>query len=73
MVNTSRGWIINEKVLAHFLKNNLNSRFFADVWEEEPNDPKMELLDLENVLITPHIWAMTKQAEEKMHFFKELI
>ena len=73
LVNTSRGWIINEKVLAHFLKNNLNSRFFADVWEEEPNDPKMELLDLENVLITPHIWAMTKQAEEKMHFFKELI
>jgi phosphoglycerate dehydrogenase-like enzyme len=33
----------------------------------------MELLDLSNVLITPHIWAMTKQSEEKMHFFKELI
>jgi phosphoglycerate dehydrogenase-like enzyme len=73
LINTSRWWIINEKVLAHFLKTNPNSRFFADVWEEEPNDPKLELLDLENVLITPHIWAMTKQAEEQMHFFKELI
>ena len=73
LVNTSRGWIINEKVLIHFLKDNQNSRFFADVWEEEPNDPKMELLDLENVLITPHIGAMTNWAEEKMHFFKELI
>jgi phosphoglycerate dehydrogenase-like enzyme len=73
LINTSRWWIINEKVLVHFLKTNPNSRFFADVWEEEPNDPKLELLDLENVLITPHIWAMTKQAEEQMHFFKELI
>jgi len=73
LVNTSRWGIINEKVLIHFLKENTNSRFFADVWEEEPNDPKLELLVLENVLITPHIWAMTKDAEEKMHFFKELI
>ncbi len=73
LVNTSRGWIINEKVLAHFLKDNTDSRFFADVWEEEPNDPKLELLELENVLITPHIGAMTNGAEEKMHFFKELV
>ena len=73
IVNTSRWWIINEKVLVHFLRNNPDSRFFADVWEEEPNDPKLELLDLDNVLITPHVGAMTKQAEEQMHFFKELI
>lgn len=73
LINTSRWWIINEKVLIHFLKENIESRFFADVWEEEPSDPKIELLELENVIITPHIWAMTKQAEEKMHFFKELI
>jgi len=73
IVNTSRWWIINEKVLVHFLRDNPDSRFFADVWEEEPNDPKLELLDLDNVLITPHIGAMTKQAEEQMHFFKELI
>ena len=73
LVNTSRWWIINEKVLVHFLKENPNSRFFADVWEEEPSDPKIELFELSNVLLTPHIWAMTKQAEEQMHFFKELI
>ena len=73
IVNTSRWWIINENVLTHFLKDNPESRFFADVWEEEPNDPKLELLDLDNVLITPHIGAMTMQAEERMHFFKELI
>jgi len=73
LVNTSRWWIINEKVLVHFLRENPSSRFFADVWEEEPQDPKIELFELPNVLLTPHIWAMTKQAEEQMHFFKELI
>jgi len=73
IVNTSRWWIINEKVLIHFLKENRQAKFFADVWKEEPNDPKLELLELSNVLITPHIWAMTNDAEEQMHFFKELI
>ncbi len=73
LVNTSRWWIINEKVLVHFLKENKNARFFADVWEEELQDPKPELLELPNVLITPHIGAMTREAEEKMHFFKDLV
>jgi phosphoglycerate dehydrogenase-like enzyme len=73
LVNTSRWWIIDEKYLINFLKENNNSSFFADVWEEEPRNPKDELLKLDNVLITPHIWAMTKQAEEKMHYFPDLL
>ena len=73
LVNTSRWWIIKESVLINFLKENNEAKFFADVWEEEPNEPKLELLELENVLITPHIWAMTNEAEEKMHFFRELV
>jgi len=75
LVNTSRGWIVNEDILIKFLKENKNSNFFADVWEEENNlkNPKRELLELENCIITPHIWAMTKQAEEKMHYFEDLI
>lgn len=70
IVNTSRWWIINENKLIEFLIKNPESSLYLDVWEEEPNDPKLELLDLENVLVTPHIWAMTKEAEEKMHYFE---
>jgi len=69
IVNTSRWWILNENKLIDFLTKNPDSYLFLDVWEEEPNDPKMELLELENVLVTPHIWAMTIEAEEKMHYF----
>jgi len=59
--------------MVEFLQENPESNLFMDVWEEEPNDPKIELLELENCLITPHIGAMTKEAEEKMHYFKELV
>ena len=71
IINTSRWGIIDENELIKFLKENKNSNFFADVWEEENEllNPKKELLELENVLITPHIWAMTKEAEKKMHYF----
>lgn len=75
IVNTSRWWIIDEKILIEFLKNNSEAKFFWDVWEEENFwwDPKKELLELENCLICPHIWAMTREAEEKMHYFGELV
>ena len=69
IVNTSRWGIINENKLVNFLIKYPNTYYFADVWDEEPADPKIELLELENVLITPHVWAMTFEAEEKMHYF----
>lgn len=73
IINTSRGWIINENKLIEFLSEHPESWAFLDVWEEEPNDPKIELLELENCMITPHIWAMTQEAEKNMHYFKELV
>lgn len=69
LINTSRGWIINENKWLEFLFENPEASYVADVWEEEPNDPKMDFLEMENVLITPHIWAMTKEAEINMHKF----
>jgi len=69
IINSSRWWIINELDLINFLKNNPNSWAFLDTWEEEPANPKQELLELKNCIITAHIWAMTKEANEKMHVF----
>lgn len=74
IINSSRWWIIEEKFLIKFLKENSEAKFFWDVWEEENFwwNPKKELLEMKNVLITPHIWAMTKEAEKKMHYFEEI-
>ena len=69
LINSSRGWIINENKWLEFLHENPEASYLADVWEEEPNDPKMDFLEMENVLITPHIWAMTKETDILMHKF----
>jgi len=55
MVNTSRGPLINEAALIKALKERWISGAALDVLEEEP--PKLDnpLLELNNVIISPHI------------------
>lgn len=71
IINTSRWWIIDENELIRFLQKNKESWAFLDTWEEEPVNPKTKLLNLENCIITPHIWAMTLESDKNMHYFKE--
>lgn len=73
IINTSRWGIIDENALIKFLSINPNSGAFLDTWEEEPENPKKELKDLENCIITPHIGAMTEESNKNMHIFKEFI
>lgn len=70
IINTSRWWIINEDSLIDFLKHNKNAWVYMDTWKNEPYVRNPELGLLENCIITPHIWAMTEEANKKMHFFK---
>jgi glyoxylate reductase len=65
LVNTSRGPVVDEASLADALEN---GRIFAaglDVYEEEPKvHPK--LLELENVVLTPHIGSATIETRDRM-------
>jgi glyoxylate reductase len=65
LVNTSRGPVVNEAALAEALAE---KRIFAaglDVYEEEPEvHPK--LLDLENVVLAPHIGSASFETRDKM-------
>lgn len=65
LVNTSRGPVVDEAALAEALEN---GRIFAaglDVYEEEPKvHPK--LLELENVVLTPHIGSASIETRDKM-------
>lgn len=70
IINSSRWWIVNEIDLISFLKNHPNAWAFLDTWEGEPEDPKKELLCLDNCVITPHIWAMTLESNMRMHLFE---
>lgn len=63
IINTSRGLICEEKKLKEALKSGKISGLGLDVYEEEP--PKdLELLNLPNVVCTPHIGAQTEEAQK---------
>jgi len=65
LVNTGRGPIINEKVLAEALADKEIFAAGLDVYEEEPEvHPK--LLELDNVVLTPHTGSATVDARNKM-------
>lgn len=65
LVNASRGPIINEKELAEGLKRGLIAGASLDVYEFEPNVTD-ELLELDNVLLSPHLGNATIEAREEM-------
>ncbi|MEG0367508.1 MAG: NAD(P)-dependent oxidoreductase [Coprobacillus sp.] len=62
LINTSRGAIINEDDLYDILKDNKIAGAAIDVLENEPVPYNHRLLELENVLYTPHIGGSTDEA-----------
>ncbi|MGH3087005.1 MAG: 2-hydroxyacid dehydrogenase [Rubrobacteraceae bacterium] len=65
LVNTSRGPVVDEAALAEALENELIFAAGLDVYEEEPKvHPK--LLDLENVVLAPHIGSASIETRDKM-------
>jgi len=65
IINSARGGIINEDDLKYALQNKLIAGAAIDAYIEEPPADK-ELLDLENLICTPHIGGNSKEAVEAM-------
>ncbi len=66
IINCARGGIVNEKDLLEALKNRKVSSAALDVFEKEPPDFPNELISHPDVVVTPHIGASTKEAQEKV-------
>jgi D-3-phosphoglycerate dehydrogenase len=64
IINTSRGEIIDEDALYDAVKSGKVAGAALDVYRSEPYNGK--LLELENVYLTPHIGASTKEAQDKI-------
>lgn len=64
-INAARGMIVNEKELYEACKNKVIAGAGLDVLQQEPVDPKNPILYLENVVVSPHIGAATKEATER--------
>ena len=63
IVNTSRGGVIDENALYNALKTSKIAGAALDVFEVEPPTNKL-LMELPNLICTPHIGAQTKEAQE---------
>ena len=57
-VNTSRGAVVDEAALVEELKTG-RFRAFLDVYEKEPVKPGNPLLELDNVIMMPHMAGPT--------------
>jgi len=62
IINTSRGGVIDEDALYEALKNGKLGGAALDVFENEPVT-NSKLATLDNVILTPHIGAQTKEAQ----------
>ena len=65
LVNTSRGAVIDEAALAEALKKGVIAGAGLDVYEQEPTITP-GLLELENVVLLPHISSATIEARTEM-------
>jgi len=65
LVNTSRGPVIDEAALVEHCRRNPAFRAGLDVFEDEPS-LKPGLMELENVVLTPHTASATRWTREGM-------
>ena len=63
IANCARGGIIDEEALYNALVNNKIGGAALDVYEEEPPAEDSKLFELDNIVLTPHIAASTKEAQ----------
>jgi len=65
-VNTSRGPVQDERALFEALMRGHLGAAGLDVWEEEPTPLDNPLLNLENVVCSPHVAGVTREANRQM-------
>jgi D-3-phosphoglycerate dehydrogenase len=66
LINTSRGSIVDEAALAKTLSGGQIAGGGLDVLEEEPPAASNPLFSLDNVILTPHAAALSRECEMKV-------
>ena len=66
LINTSRGPVIDEKALAEALRDGVIAGAGLDVFETEPVSHDSPLLELDNIVLTPHLASGSIETRTKM-------
>ena len=64
LVNCARGGVVDEAALARAVADGTLRGAAVDVFADEPVSPNNPLLNVENVVVTPHLAASTEAAQE---------
>ncbi|MEN0040714.1 MAG: 2-hydroxyacid dehydrogenase [Pseudomonadota bacterium] len=65
LINVARGTVVDEQELIAALKDGRLGNAGLDVFEEEPKVPQ-ELIDMEHVVLTPHVASATWETRQDM-------
>src|SRR5512145_1188860 len=68
IINCARGGLVDEHALYEAIKNGSIAGAALDVFSQEPPPAEHELLQLDEVIVTPHLGASTKEAQEGVAF-----
>jgi D-3-phosphoglycerate dehydrogenase len=63
LINVARGGVVEEDALYKVLKGGKLAGAAVDVFEQEPPSKDNKLLSLDNVILSPHLGASTKEAQ----------
>lgn len=66
VINTARGNVVSEQALADALQSGHIAGAMVDVFEREPFDPASPLAGAPNLLLTPHLGAMTVESNHRV-------
>jgi phosphoglycerate dehydrogenase-like enzyme len=69
LINACRGPVVDEAALIRALKAQKILGAGLDVLEDEPTPANNPLLDMDNVLVTPHLAALAQESFEKSRAF----
>src|SRR5215510_3696750 len=68
IINCARGGLVDEEALYEALTSGAIAGAALDVFSEEPPPPNHKLLQLDQVIVTPHLGASTREAQEGVAF-----
>ena len=66
LINCARGGIVDEAALAEAVDNGPMAGAALDVFAEEPISDDSPLLDVDEIVVTPHLGASTEAAQENV-------
>ena len=66
IINCARGQLIDEEALIQAIKDGKVAQAALDVYSKEPVDPDSPLMDVPEIICTPHLGASTGEAQDKV-------